>query len=110
MHTAVIKASAVELALIARRIRRVDANNKTRWAAMSARRVGYLDCRPHRPGEPRGVFYQADSMAGPMERGFVLRAIERTARAAGTRALPRIFSGAGLRALRAEPQHILRDV
>lgn len=99
-HTRRINADTLKLALVARR-----ARPGTRWAAMSDG-AETQPCRTQPPGG--GYVIRTDSRLVPMDRGYLVRCIER-ARRHHRWELQRTW-GVGIRAIRAEvtSSYILR--
>lgn len=95
---AVIDASHLGTVLVARKIKTISA----RWCVMSHHTVTQ-DCR--RGGGSYRI--TARSTAQPMSRGSWYRALNRSASVDGTKALRRIYGGAGIKALYAENLYLV---
>lgn len=94
-----IDAEHVLLALVARR-----ANPRCRWAAMADHEWTPRECR-HRYYGPTPAQHRPPLLS-PMARGHLHRAIERQRLTQGLPSIRKTF-GAGLRALLAEPAHLV---
>lgn len=112
MHTATIRAADLPLVLAAAKLRRANAGQTCQLAALSERPLIELDCastsRWTRPGlrdEARRMGL-AQSRILPMQRGHIALVYERIRREHGRGEVLRTW-GAGIRALRAEPRHVL---
>lgn len=95
----VILAEHVLLALVARK-----ANPRCRWAAMASGRYSTRSCHWRTSGI--GSFYARPPLLSPMQRGNLHRAIQQQRLTQGLTSI-RATYGTGLRALLAEPAHIV---
>lgn len=97
---AVILADHVQLALVARK-----ANPRCRWAAMASHSYSTHSCHWRWRGT-EALQYPRPSLLSPMQRGGLHSAIERQRLTQGLASIRATF-GLGLRALLAEPSHIV---
>lgn len=108
---ATIRARDLGLVLAAAKLRRWNNGRTCQLCALSEHPTIALDC--HYPGSKSSSYREAASRHGisparvwPMQRGRIARLFERVQRVHGRREVLRTW-GVGIRALKAEPAHVL---
>ena len=111
-HTATIRAADLSVVLAAAKLRRYNAGRTCQLAALSASPLIEIDCARNsqwtRPGlrDEARRFGLKQCRNSPLQRGHIALVYERINRQHGRREVLRTW-GAGIRSLRAEPQHVL---
>lgn len=109
---ATVSAEALQLVLVAHRMRRYNRGRTCQLCALSARPLIQVDCASNSEHTRPGLIAEAQRLgasrveASPMLRGHIARLYERTRLWHGRAEVLRTWR-AGIRALQGEPRHVL---
>lgn len=111
MSTATIRAADLPLVLFAAKLRRYNQGRTCQLCALSAEPLIAVSCADERTRRERMQAHAlrmgtSPARVSPLQRGDISLVVERTQRQHGSREVQRTW-GAGVRALRAEPRHVL---